>query len=41
MDIKRFQNDMKSHAADSKKGSPKELILEPFGLTSLLRQPGS
>ena len=31
----------KNHAADSKKGPPLKSILEPIGLTSPTRQPGS
>ena len=31
----------KNHTADSKKGDPEKSILEPMGLTSPTRQPGS
>ena len=31
----------KNHAADSKIGSPQKSILEPMGLTSLIRKPES
>ena len=31
----------KNQAADLKMGSPEKSILEPMGLTSLTRQPGS